>query len=283
MKGKEDLSLRGLCPFCLAEFNPLKEVVEKSLFVFSVGPWRINVSNVMFMVTLAGAALLILIPLAVRQNKSLALRGMRNLVEAVCVFFREEVVRPILGENTDRYIGFIWTLFFFILTLNLLSLIPTQKILTLVTGKENDFGGAATANIWITGSLAALAFIMTIVSGIRQQGLVHYIINLAPPAPWWISPVVYVLEILSTFIRPFTLAIRLFANMVGGHMVLATLIGLIIVFRDYGAAFSYGFTVLSVVFSIFISLLELLVAFIQAYIFALLCALYIGLSITSEH
>lgn len=260
----------------LAEGDPLEPVMSVPLFKFTVGDWVIPVSNHMFMVTVATLLLLVGLPLAMRPT-SFVPRGFRNLIESVCVYIREEVAKPILHEHTDRYIGYVWTVFFFILSLNLLGMIPSEKIITLITGKKNHFGGPATANIWITGAMAVVAFMVTQVSGIREQGLWRYLKNIAPPVPWWIMPFIYVLEIISMFVKPFTLAVRLFANIVAGHMVIATFIGLIFLFKRYDVA------VAAVLFAAGLSLLDLLVAFIQAYIFTLLCALYIGSSIAPEH
>jgi F-type H+-transporting ATPase subunit a len=261
----------------LAEFDPLEPVLQKTLFTFFIAGRQIEFSNHMLMVTVATIILLIAIPLAARQNHSFVPRGMRNLLESICVFFREEVVKPVLKGHTDRYIGFIWTVFFFILTLNLLGLVPTEKIITLITGKPNHFGGAATANIWVTGAMAIVVFFMMHIVGIKEQGLWKYLVNLAPPMPWWIAWLIYPLEILSSSIRPFTLAIRLFANIIAGHMIIATFIGLILIFHSYGVA------TISLGFALFISLLDLLVAFIQAFVFAFLCTLYIGFAIEAEH
>ena len=260
----------------LAEFNPLQPIVPVQLFTFSVGPWHIVVSNHMFIVAVAMLLLLIVIPIAVKP-KTRAPKGLQNLVESVCVFLREEVARPIMGDHTDKYIGFIWTVFFFILSLNLLGMVPSEKIIVLLTGKENHFGGPATADIWVTGAMAVVAFFMTHISGIREQGLWRYIVNLAPPTPWWLIPIIYFLEIISALVKPFALAIRLFANIVAGHVLLATFIGLIFVFKNYGVA---AISILSVVA---MSLMELFVAFVQAYIFTFLSALYIGSSISSKH
>jgi len=228
------------------------------------------------MVSLGMLMLLIFMPL-VSRSKGMVPKGAKNLIESICMFLREEMVRPVLGENTDRYIGFIWTLFFFILSLNLLGMIPIEKIIMLLTGKENHFGGAATANIWITGTMAIVTFFMTHIAGIRKQGLWHYIVNLAPPAPWWIMPLIYFLEIISAIVRPFTLAVRLFANMIAGHIILAAILGLILLFKSYGAA------VAVLLGNLALSFLELLVALIQAYIFTLLSTLYISFSVSSEH
>jgi F-type H+-transporting ATPase subunit a len=209
-------------------------------------------------------------------------RGLQNLVESVCVFLREEVARPILGDNTDQFIFFVWTIFFFILTLNLLGMVPTESayyLITyyLITGRENHFGGGATANIWITGALAMVTFVLTHAAGIKRYGLLKYLSHLAPKVPWPILPLIYVLEILSALVRPFALAVRLFANMLAGHIVLATFIGLILIFKNW-------FVVAGSVGAIIVmSSLELLIAFIQAYIFTLLSTLFISLALESEH
>jgi F-type H+-transporting ATPase subunit a len=259
----------------VAQLDPLKPVTPVSLFNFSIGRYNIMVSNHMFMVTLA-AAILLLITLTIRP-KDFVLKGMGNLIESVCVFLRDQMAKPVLGEFTDQYIYFVWTIFFFILCLNLLSMIPLESIIYLVSGKPNHFGGSATANIWITGGLAVTTFFVTHIAGIKKQGLWHYIANLAPPVPWPIIPIIYPLEIITALVRPFALAIRLFANMLAGHMVLATFLGLILVFKSYGAAF------VSVIATVAISFLELLVAFVQAYIFAFLSTLFISFSIAPEH
>ena len=260
----------------LAEFNPLEPVIPVPVFTFSVGPWHIVVSNHMFVVAVAMVLLLIVIPFAARR-KSLIPKGIQNLVESICVFLREELARPILKDHTDQYIGFIWTVFFFLLSLNLLGMIPSEKILFLLTRKESHFGGPATANIWITGAMAVVVFVMSNISGIREQGLRRYLTNIAPPVPWWIMPFIYFIELITLFVRPFTLAIRLFANIIAGHIVIGTFIGLIMVFKSYIAATP------SVLSAATLSILELLVAFVQAYIFTILSTLYISFSISPEH
>lgn len=270
------MSMTGVYLGVLAELNPLEPVTVVPLFTFHIGPWQLVLSNHATMVVVATALLLLAIPLAVHQPK-LTPRGLQNLVESVCVFLRDEMARPILGHHTDRYVNFIWTIFFFILTLNLLAMIPTEKIISLATGRKSHFGGPTTANIFITGALAVISFVMTHVYGIREHGVFTYLAHIAPPCPKWLLPLVYPLELITLFVRPVTLSIRLFANIVAGHMVLATILGLIFVFQNLGVA------AVSVLASVALSFLELLVAFIQAYIFAFLCTLYIALAVSSEH
>jgi F-type H+-transporting ATPase subunit a len=266
----------GFLSCVLADFNPFLPIESRPVFTFSVGRWEVAISNHIIMVTVAVLLLVTVLPLAARSRRQIP-KGLQNLIESVCEFLREQLARPILHERTDRYIGFVWTAFFFILTLNLLGMVPTEQIIFFLTGKENHIGGPATANIWITGAMAVVAFFMIHIYGIKEQGLWGYIANFAPPVPWWLKPLMYFLEIISSFVRPFTLAIRLFANIVAGHMVLATFLGLIVVFKNYGAA------VASVAGVVAISFIELLVAFLQAYVFTLLSTLYIGLSTAPEH
>lgn len=270
------MSTTGIHIGVLADFDPLLPIVSRPIFTFSVWRWEIVVSNHMFTVTIAMVLLLVGIPLATRSRRPVP-KGLRNLVESVCVFLREQLAMPILHERTDRYIGFVWTVFFFILSINLLGMVPIKQAVVLLTGKEIRLGGPATANIWITGAMAIVAFFMTHIAGIREQGFWHYIVNLAPPVPLWLKPPIYLLEIISSFVKPFTLAIRLFANMIAGHMVLAALLGLILIFKSYGVA------VASVLGVVALSFIELLIAFLQAYVFTLLSTLYIGLSTAPEH
>ncbi len=260
----------------LAELNPLEPVTAVPLFTLPLGPWQVVVSNHAVMVIIAAVVLLVGLPLGARSRR-LVPRGLQNLIESVCVYLRDDMARPILGSFTDRYIGFIWTTFFFVLTLNLLALVPTERLISLVTGRPSHFGGPATANIWVTGALAMVSFVMTHVYGVRKYGALHYLAHLAPPAPRWLLPLIYPLEMLSIFVRPFTLAIRLFANIIAGHLVLAIVLGMIFIFKNLGVA------VISVLASVALSFLELLVAFIQAYIFAFLSTLYIGSAVTAEH
>jgi F-type H+-transporting ATPase subunit a len=260
----------------LAELNPLKPVIAAPLFRFSIGGHEIVFSNHMLMITVATVILLIVMPLGAGK-KRLVPKGLQNIIESLCVFLRDEVARPVLGHNADKFLFFIWTIFFFILTMNLLGVVPFEAAYYLITRREEPVGGGATTNIWITGTLAMITFILTHAAGIKQHGLLKYLASLAPKVPWPILPLIYFLEILSALVRPFALAVRLFANMVAGHIVLATFVGLIIIFKNWGVACG------SVAIIVVMSVLELLVVFIQAYIFTLLSALFISLAVESEH
>ena len=260
----------------LASANPLEHVVAKPLFTFSLWGAKIVISNHIFMLLLATVLLILVLPLAVR-DKRLVRRGFGNLIETVCVFIREEVARPFLHDRTDKYIGFIWTTFFFVLTLNLLGMVPLARIIYLLTGRESHLEGAATANIWITGALALSAFFMIHISGMREHGFGGYIRNFAPKVPWPMVPFIYLMEIIAALVKPFSLAIRLFANIFAGHVVVATIIGLALIFRNITAGFA------SVFAAVLLSLLELFVAFLQAYIFTFLSTIFIGFAVQPEH
>jgi len=257
----------------LASENPLDHVVQHELF--SLGPFVFT--NHILMLLVAGGILLLILPLIARE-RSMVPSGARNFFEAICVFLREEVARPALGEQTDRFIKFIWTIFFFILCCNLLGMIPLDSVLFFLSlGHLRHFGGTATSNLWVTGGLALCAFLMIHVSGIREQGLWRYLKNFIPPVPWPLIPVMYVLEFIGALVKPFALAIRLFANMMAGYTVLGALLIMGLAAKSLPIA---GATVIGCAA---LSLLEILVAFLQAYIFTYLTALFLGAAVHPDH
>lgn len=260
--------------FLAAMESPLSHVVQRELF--RIGGFA--VSNHMVMILAAAVLMMIVFPLIARERAVVPSGKVRNFFESICVFLREEVARPTLGENTDRFVPFLWTVFFFILFCNLLGMVPTDGILYLVSrGRLQHVGGAATANIWVTGALAVGALMMIHVSGVRQQGLKNYIRNFIPQVPWPLMPLMYVLETIGALVKPFALAIRLFANMMAGHTVLGTLMGLTFLARNYWIG------VVTIVGCAALSVLELLVAFLQAYIFTYLTSMFIGAAVKPEH
>ncbi len=258
----------------LASDDPLEHVVQHDLFTVHIGQ-GFAFSNHMLMVLLASLILVVVFPLVLRR-KSTVPSGLANFIESICVYLREEMVYPALGEQTDRFVKYIWTLFFFILTCNLLGLMPLDSIVFVIT-RKSFIGGTATANIWITASLAIVSFLVTHVTGIIHQGPIHYLKNFIPPVPWPMIPFMYVLEIMGAIIKPFSLAIRLFANMLAGHTVLGALIMIAM------ASHNYGVTAMTLLSCAAFSLLELFVAFLQAYIFAFLTTIYIASAIHPEH
>lgn len=216
-------------------------------------------------------ALTLFISLARRYGRGVgretAPKGLlQNLFEALIVFIRDEVARPNLGPKYKKYLPYLLTVFFFILFCNLLGLVP--------------FGMTATSNLMLTAVLAIITFILTQLGGTK-----HYWQHILwpPGVPTFVKPILVPVEILGLFTKPFALAIRLFANMTAGHLIILSLMGLIFTFSNlFGATAGYVVSPVSVAFSLFIYLLELLVAFIQAYIFTMLSALFIGMAV-EEH
>jgi F-type H+-transporting ATPase subunit a len=187
------------------------------------------------------------------------------------LFIRDEVARKSIGPGADRFVGYLLTTFFFILGCNLLGLIPG--------------GASATGNISVTAGLALIAFTVIQFGGIREHGVIKHIKNLVPPGlPGWLVPIMFVLELLSMLIKPFALCIRLFANMMAGHVAILAFFSLIFILSSlYGSAVGLGVSPFVIAFELFVYCLEILVAFLQAYIFTVLTANFIGMSVHPAH
>ena len=254
--------------------------------LLTVGEYKFYLTNHLLMTLVAAGVMLLVLPYVAARVKTKGqgveaymTRGrVAQLFETICQFLRDEVARPALGDLTDKYIKFIWTMFFFILFCNLLGMVPTGPILRFAGGNNPHFehwGGTATGNLAVTGGLALVAFFMIHAIGVRENGLKYFAhFN---PGPLYMAPLLVPLEIVGSLVKPFALAVRLFANMVAGHLVLAALLGLIFSFKSYGVAAGslFGATALS--------LLELFVAFLQAYIFTFLTVLFIAAGAVHEH
>jgi len=198
-------------------------------------------------------------------------------------FLRDDMIRPALGKHTDHYVPFLWTMFFLILTSNLMGMIPISAVGGTIDDHLAHIGGTATGNISITGGLALCAFVFIHLSGMREKGVGHYWGEMFfGHAPAWLAPLMIPLEIASAVVKPFALAIRLFANMIAGHVVIAVLLGFGAAGLAAGGA-ALGITAASVLGAVFINLLEVLVAFLQAYIFTFLTTLFVGMAIESGH
>ncbi len=206
------------------------------------------------------------------RNKGKAPSGLQNLFEPVILFVRDEVAVPAIGAaKAERYLPFLLTLFFFILINNIIGLIPVFP-----------FGANVTGNIAVTLVLALFTFLITSFSGNRHYWKEIY----NPDVPMWLKfpiPLMPIVELTGLFTKPFVLMVRLFANMMAGHMIITVFVSLIFIFADImGPAIGAGVSVISVIFSVFMTLLDVLVSFIQAYVFTLLSALYFGMA-TEEH
>lgn len=214
------------------------------------------------------ASILVIVSILVARGykKTLVPKGLGSLFEMIVEFIRDEVAKPSIGSGYEAYMPYLLTLFFFILMINLFGLVPTPNLLV------------PTGNIAVTGSLAVISFLVIQYSGIKNHGFINYFKGLVPQGiPGWSVLIIFPLEILGLFTKPFALCIRLFANMIAGHIVIFSLLGLIFFMHSiYVSPFSVGFT-------LFIELLEVLVAVIQAYIFVMLTSLFIGMAKSTEH
>ncbi len=229
-----------------------------------IAGYDFSITRNVVMMWVAGALLLVVLGLAARRSKDPVPRGLRNVLEILILFVRNEIARKNIPQHADRYVGYLLSTFFFILTCNLLGLVPGFA--------------TATSGISVTAGLALLAFVMIQASGMREYGVLGHFRNLLPHGlPAWLIPIMLPVEFLSMFTKPFALCVRLFANMTAGHVVILSLISLIFIMKTaYMAA-------VSVPFALFIDLLEILVAFLQAYIFTMLTSLFIGMSVHPAH
>lgn len=251
-------------PLHLPEWEPLH-----------LGPLAVNLSPTKHVVFLLLAAVICALVFTMvgrtarRRGLHEAPSGFANAIEALVLYFRDEVVRKNIGKGADKYTSYILTLFFFILTMNLLGLVP--------------WGASATGNISVTAVLAILTFLVVEVSGFRALGPAGYartIFFVPKGIPGWMKPIMLLVmipvELVSKLTKPFALAVRLFANMTAGHTLIFSLLGLIFIF----AQLTFGRWVVagaSVTATTLMMVLELFVAFLQAYIFAMLTAVFIGL------
>ena len=261
--------------------SPLSHVIDHPTMEIPWYPesWVIGLPNwggvqvTRFMVTELIAAILvvlIVIPLARHVSRQHITRGgFFNAFEAILLFIRDAVARPAIGgHGADAYLPYLWTVFFFVLFNNLLGLIPGLA--------------SATGNINVTATLALMTFATVVLSGMKELGVAGFWLGIVPhmDVPGWLKPalwsLMFLIEIIGLFIKHIVLAVRLFANMLAGHIVLAVILSFIIMAKDSGTPLWASVTTASVIGMIALSLLELFVAFLQAYIFTFLSALFIG-------
>jgi F-type H+-transporting ATPase subunit a len=218
-----------------------------------------------------GAVLLIVMMLSVAKSYKVrgskkAPKGLQSLMEPIILFIRDEVVRPnIPGKRGEKFVPFILTIFFFILINNLLGLLP---------GSAN-----VTGNIAVTAALALISFVVMMITTDRHFW--GHIIN--PPVPFGVKLILAPVELIGVFTKPVSLMIRLFANILAGHIIILSIISLVFIFGSLNKVAGYGFLPITMIFNIVMMFLELLVAFIQAFIFANLTSVFIGQSMEHAH
>ncbi|HEY8832676.1 MAG TPA: F0F1 ATP synthase subunit A [Gemmatimonadaceae bacterium] len=254
-----------VCEYELPRWNPIH-----------VGRFALDISPTRHVVMLWIAATLCIVTtlLALRAHnrrtrEGKAPSGFGNGLEALVLYLRNEVIIPNVGPHGNGYVPYLLTLFFFILFANLLGLVP--------------YGSTATGNISVTATLAIVTFFVIEIAGMKAQGkayfntIVFWPHDMSLGMKLFISPILTPIEIVGKLTKPFALAIRLFANMTAGHVVLLALISLIFTFG------SWFLVPVPILMAIGISFLELFVAFLQAFIFTLLSTVFIGLIREGAH
>ena len=248
----------------LAELLPLPS--------FKIGSLTVDLAPSLhvIMLWLAAIVLTLLVARAARQTDQdgLVPRGrLRNFFEAIIVFLRDEVVYTIMGPKVGRrYLPLLLTFFFFILFTSLLGLVPSLA--------------SATGNINVTATLALTTFFATQIGGMRENGFVGHWKALVPPGvPWPLVPIMIPIEIMGMFTKPFALTVRLFANMIAGHIIILSFFGLIFSLSLKTAYIS----LLPFAGAVAISAFEIFVAFLQAFIFTFLSTIFIFQAVHPEH
>lgn len=252
------------------------KIVERNAAGEEVRPLDISITKNVLGLFINSAILLIIMMSCVRWYKKHpvelgAPRGGVGMMEALILMIYDDVIKGCIGEDYKRYAPYLLTAFFFVLTNNLMGLIPIFP------------GGAnVTGNIAITMVLALCTFVLTNVYGTKE----YWKDIFWPDVPTWLKapvPMMPLIEFFGIFTKPFALMIRLFANIMAGHAAVLSLIAIIFITVKAGAVINGSMTVVAVVFGIFMDALELLVAFIQAYVFTMLSAVFIGLSRVKGH
>ena len=297
------------------EANPLGHVLDKPLFNFDLGGegplltyTELDVGEIgtvsMQMITMV-VTTAILIWIMVRVSKRIAIGSetegneryitkgrTAQVIEVIILYMRDQLIEPVLGKRcTAVYIKFLLTLFFFILALNLVGLIPLPDLQNIIGGYGwgNShwawIGGTATSNIAVTTSLALVSFIVIQIHSFKELGFLGWLDHLTcgltkgSKGLWAVVPLVFIVEFAGVFIKPAALAIRLYANMLGGHILMATLLLFGTQAMSAGLQpWAWGsITLISGIFAVLLMFLELFVAVLQAFIFMFLTAVFISL------
>lgn len=263
------------------------------------GVYQFSITNHLLMSFVSGVAVILVFKFVAGRVrvKGEGLEAYRTrgrfaqVFETMCSFMRDEVVRPNLHELTDKYIYYIWTIFFFVLFANVLGLVPIGPALFLLSGASDEhllhLGGTATGNLSLNVVLATGTFIAIIYIGIKETGVKAFFAHFNPLG-WQdkkmllIGIPLYFLEWLGLIIKCVVLAMRLFGTMMAGHLVLAAFIGLIFAAVEVSHGMAYGVQFAVIIAGIVLTLLELFICFLQAFIFTFLTVLFISL-VASHH
>lgn len=223
----------------------------------------LSITNHILMMFIASIMLVAAFMFAFRKKKSVS-TGLANALESIVDYIWKEAILANIGPEGRIYAPYLLTAFFFILVANVIGLVP--------------FGATATGNISTTTALATMTLLVGQYAGIRKFGFIKFYKHFIPPnLPVFIIPIMIPVELVSLIARHVALAIRLFANMIAGHITVLAILSLIYIFK------SWLVVPFPLLLALFVNLLEVLISLIQAYVFTTLSAVFIGLSIAEEH
>ncbi len=260
-------------PFGLHLDLPLIDLGTYQVGGFMI-PLQLQLTKFMVLEVVVGLLMIgIFVPLAWRLKSGKPPKGLlTNLFDTILLFLRDQVARPAIGRHdADRFVPFLWTLFFFVLFCNLIGLVP--------------WAGSPTGALAVTGTLAAVTFCTVAGAGMARFGAVGFWVGLVPHMELplvlalFLKPMLFVIEVVGLCIKHGVLAVRLMANMFAGHLAVAVILGFIAAAADSWLVLWIGVTAASVLATVALYMLELFVAFLQAYIFAFLSALFIGMAV----
>lgn len=269
--------------------NPLDHVVQHTVLDLNPGGGILSfpiVSNHIIMQVLAAVLVVLILPWALRKRAGtdeigrLVPRGMGNAIEGLCQTLRDRFFQPNLGDYTDRFTPYLWSIFFFIFACNILGMVPLSDLFSAEVF-HHQIGGTATGNLYVTGALAFCTLVMIVYNGLRFHGMAyvkHFFMG-----PWYLAWFVAILEIAGLGFKAMALAVRLFANMLAGHILLAVLLGFIAPVYETSVVAGSLVGVGVIIASILVYFLEIFVAFLHAFIFTMLTAVFIGLAVNIHH
>ncbi len=261
-----------------AEFDPSEEFKLEPWVSIQLGPIDMSINKAVFYLFLA-MVICLAMGLVIRGGLTMRPTKAQNVVEMAYEFAENQIARPTLSEKVySRYFPYVATLFLFILVSNLVSFIPLPVGHTSWIGPIPDLGlYAATANINVTLALTVVTFLVYNYEGVKAHGVGGYLKTLIPDAPKAIQPVIFVIEVLSQILRLVSLSVRLFANLLAGHLLIIMAAGFMVLLGNFAG-------LLALPVGVFFWCFEwLLVAGLQAFIFAMLSGIYIGFAVESSH
>jgi len=265
--------------FYLAKDGKYKgKIVEKNSNGEEIRPWDFSITKNVFSLIFSSIILLIIVLSLANwykkhssENSPKVPKGFFGFMEMFIMSLNDDLIKPSIGKNYQKFAPYLLTVFFFIFINNLMGLIPIFP-----------FGANVTGNIAVTMVLAVFTFLIVNIFGTKEYWKEVF----WPEVPTWLKvpvPIMPLIEIVGVLTKPFALMIRLFANILAGHCIVLGLICLIFVTAKMGPALNSSMSVVSVIMTIFIYTVELLVSYIQAYVFTMLSAVFIGLAQVEHH